>query len=342
MELKPEQNRYVVSYLDSKSEALLFSVSRILNKHSASAQIDANIIRIIQIISEVDSVLEKIGTKDISYNKFFELLMQIQSCDIPEVNLFLKKYSYDNLQKNIEIERPKEEYVDCEKVIRSAILKKINISYEEFEKNIKQFANEIFIHYYNGANCKIVDSIELDGKESYSVDGQVFLCRELVQKLYYSGDYRIVKNIFHEACHVKQFKRIKIDNEYDKFLLKQIKEEIISYYYPNYYNDNYSRISFETEAELFAITEFLKLIKKFGIEFKDGKHPFTKSIENILKFVSDNSRITANGIQSIDEIFDSIVVHHKEVFDMYPQLMREYEILFGGIISKKNSWGRNE
>ena len=336
MKLYNEQIKYVISYLNSKSESLSLSVSRILSKVSYSAQIDANVVRVIKMVSEVDRIFNLLHIKEIPHNNFFEQLYLIKSCNIPEVNNFLDKYKYIFSDQNETTKEPKENKTvgeDYEQILKSALVKRVEIPYENFENIIVEFATKIIRRDYPSASCKIVESNKICGKESYTLKTHVYLNKDLVQKLYYSGDYRIIKNIFHEACHIKQYKKIKLDYECDDFIIKQIKEEILSSFYPGYYDLNYEIISYEAEAELYGITEFLKLLKKLGVEFINNSNPFLVSI---------NYRETSFGLQSLDEMFDIIIMHRPELLDEYPQLKMNYEIGFEDLVIRKDEFGRKD
>ncbi|MBE6155317.1 MAG: hypothetical protein E7164_01000 [Firmicutes bacterium] len=347
-----EQDAYIFKYLNSKSSVLSFYVPRIFDPKTSNLERHHYTQRIIRLVNDVQNVLNTLNIQRMPINSFFNQLYLLEKYYIKEVSNLLEDYHYrDELNKSylrilrsVSLQRKlkpedllcieflinnnlvEDETLVYEYYLQMVLVGNIELSYDAFENLFRNYALLKMREYLPNPKCYVVNENALLGMQSYSIKESVFLNREDIYSFYYSGKYKAIKNLFHELGHIKQYKEIMIDKKYDEYAMKEIKEEILSAYVPNYYNDNYSLISYEAEAELFAITELLKLFKKFGLQFKDGINPYLQTIQNIINHSKNDMRIYGDGKENLYELFDTVIIHHPELLERYPQLKNEYKI----------------
>lgn len=362
-----DNERYIYNYLNSKSSILSFYVPRVLDSKVSKDEKQNYIDRIVALIKEIYAIMENLQIDSVPINGFFNELYLLKESGIYEVDDLLNKYNYVRVIENgyINVLRKvslrgklRDEEIVCvefliknhlidddivfEHFLRSALLKEIEISYDSFETLFVDYAKMRMKEYVPCPKCVITSEKNLDFKEGYSYKDTMYLSYEDLQKLYYSGVFKSLKNLFHELGHVKQYKDIMLDKKSNPFILKQIKEEILSCYMPGYYEDNCEKISFELEAEFFGITEMLKLFINLGINFKNEKNPYTGVLAELIGGVNNNIRFVSGEEQTIDEVFDFLIIHHPELLATYPQLNTEYEIGYDDLVIRKDDFGRRD
>ena len=227
----------------------------------------------------------KLNTKDKDINNiniFFNSLMTIEnSQDI--IKNFLKQYNYQpkfyeytkeillRINKNESLSNldintietlifQKNNNYDLTKLhkyfITQSLQKKQNVSLECFQEIIKQIVETTLQPYYKSniqciiKNYKPIDNyITLGENNAY----KIYINTDEIEKLYNNQNPNILKVLFHECIHGIQSKKIFQNNqELDPLSLLEIKDKILSYNNPNYYNENYNNLSFEIEAEYYG------------------------------------------------------------------------------------------
>jgi len=360
-----DKDRYIYNYLNSKSSSISFYVPRILSLQGSELY-DCRI-RVLTIIDEVKGILDRLQIETVPINAFFNELFLLRNSGIWEVEELLTKYDYKNVMKNSYIgvqnkinanERLTDEDKLCieffinshmlidenviEYFLKQALIRDNELSYDTFDVLLTTYAKMRMKKFVSKPVCKILSESSMQGKKGYSIENKMFLSRENFQKLYYMGVYALIKDMFHELCHIKQYREVKIEQKKDPFTLLKIKEEILAHYLEDYYVENFEKISYEVEAELFAITELLKLFAKFGIHFEKDKNPYIDIINRLVTSSTDDLRKTKDGCQSVNEIFDCFIMYHPELLETYPQLLEEYEISFDDLVVRKDDFGRKD
>lgn len=127
--------------------------------------------------------------------------------------------------------------------------------------------------------------------------------------------------IFHECTHYNQFKMLdkKEISEEEKYYLK---EKIIREYYPNYYDKNYSKISYEKDARIKSFEDVYDYLEKFIPEACEiFKQIYLKEYEedkniniNVKEMFSIDKKI------DIDRIFNRLIYFHQDILQNYPSL----------------------
>lgn len=362
-----EKEAYIYSFLNSKSSTLSFYVPKILNTQTAKSELYGYIERVLSLINEVMQLLDSLSVDKIPVNKFFNELYLLKDTEIFEVRSILQKYDYENLLKKeyldvVEKINEKKHLLPEDQIcieffvnnhllkdvavfeffIRGALVRECDLDYATFENLFVDYTKLRMGEYVKNPQCKVVPSKKLKGRKAYSSQDRMYLCREEIQKLHALGIYAVIKDMLHELTHIKQYKEIHIDHKADDFIIKQIKEEILSSYYPEYYNVNYAKISYEMEAEATAITELLKLFASFQIRFKNNENPYIGVLNNLISGINDNNRETRDGIQTVTELFDTVIMYHPDLLEIYPQLKTEYEIGYDDLVVRKDDFGRKD
>lgn len=364
-----ESESYIQSYLNSKSNTLSFYVSRLLNSNLSKSEEQFSIQEILKLINSVETTIQKIGVTNIPVNDFCNQLMLLESMQILKINEFLQKYNYKNnlnqrinyikeLVKNdvtpkgqdkktieflitnhlINIE---DQPLIFEFYIKYILLKEQPISYDVFEVLLVDYTKALMRSFVANPVVLIKSADELKNKYGYSYQNEMYLCKEELEQMYNMGLFRPLKTIFHELCHVAQYSEIAIKHETSKRISTIIKDEILSSYLANYYDENYERLLSEAEAELYSIQAILTMFENFGIVFKNNQNPYKNVVDKLRQSMDSTMRKVGDEMIPLEEIFDYFIIHHPELFEVYPQLALEYRIEFGDMVVKNNDFGRD-
>ena len=130
----------------------------------------------------------------------------------------------------------------------------------------------------------------------------------------------LLMTIFHESTHYMQF-TINPTNEEE---MQFYKEHIIRDYYPDYYDKNYSKISYERDARIKSYEMCYKFLKENIPEMCYFLEQYYKnSYTNDVEINVDEKEVFSNSKLDIDRIFDRLVFFHPEIKEKYPQLFDE-------------------
>ena len=362
-----DKERYIYNYLNNKSTALSFYAPRIVSPQVSDEERGYYIERVKVLVAEIIQVLSKMEITKVPINSFFNELYILVDCNIPQINSLLEKYGYQDVIKNEYIgilrkvitKEPlnDKETLCCEFLlahhllneecvfeyfIRGVLIHAQTVSYDAFEQLFIDYTKMKMRAYVHNPKCELVSEKYLNGKESYSIKDIIYLCREDIASLYYTGNFKVLKNMLHELGHVKQFKQVIIDKNSTLYAIRHIKEEILAAISPGYYDDNYERISYEVDAEIYSILELLNLFEKFGITFKVGKNPYKEVLANLVSMSKNNLRVIDGTEDTVDNIFDFAIIHYPEFLEIYPQLQELYEVTWGDIVVRKDDFGRKD
>lgn len=362
-----EKEQYIYSFLNSKGASLSFYVPKILNPSTPKSSLYSYYERVLGLIQEVKELLIILDISNIGVNVFFNQLYLLKDIHVIEINDLLNKYNYetvlddtysrsiDSIKKQKQL-LPEEKlcmdfYIENHKIrnefvyefyIQSCLLRCPQVSYDLFETLFVDYAKLRMKKYVLNPKCIIVDDSKLKGRKAYSYHERIYLSKDDVMRLYSLGVYAVIKNMLHELGHVKQYQEIHIERKNDDFTIKQIKEEVLSSYVPGYYDMNYAQISYEMEAEMLAITELLKLFSKMAIRFKNNQNPYVDTLNRMVANVNNDMRKTFDEEVSLHELFDSVIMYHPELLEIYPQLMKEYELTSDDLVVRKDDFGRKD
>lgn len=366
-----ESLKYIYDFLNRKSATLSFYVTRINqvydSKNNRSLELTGYVTRIIELINEVKQIMEKMNVSVLPVNSFCNQLKLLKPYGIPEVEEFLDLCKYEdtfnnsvndainsieqdesiNEESKLLIEYllnyhmiPKEsQTIVYEYYIRRALLKQKLLSYETFENVIVDWTKLQMGEYVESPECQIVSEEEIDAKLGYAFQNTIYLNKNDVQEMFNTGFFRLLKTIFHEMVHVMQYKLVKIDGNSSPLLIKEIEDEILAHLIPEYYEDNYERLSYEAEAEFIGIYYLLKLFAKFGIQFQKGINPYIKTLQNLEKIINNDTRIIENEEITLSELFEYKITNFPEYLELYPQLKEKFHIAFGDIVIANDEYG---
>ena len=347
-----EENQYINTYLNSKSNALSFYVYAYLNAEENTEMQSFYLGKILMLISDLNKLLKKFEV--VSPNKFFNLLLLLKDYEIPQINDLLNKYHYSQILDNYYQEALKQIHSDIipegiyrqtieyyitnhklnyedqliiyEFYIKQILLKNKPIDYEIFEIIMKEYAKRLASSYGLSINISLDDASTADTNTYY-------LAKEDLQKMYTTGFFHSLKSIFYLLRLSMQDYDIYLNGE--KAMLTIIKDKVLMTINPNYYEENNGIMYYQIDAEIFSITKLLELFTKFGINFKDNQNPYEETL-NSLKKQLDNLERNINGeLVSINDIFASYIMFHPEILEIYPPLRKEYIVNENNLVIKK-------
>lgn len=363
--------KYIYDYLNRKSSTLSFYVSRINQIYNQKSQngleLASYVERITELINEIKVVMKKMNINQVPVNDFCNQLKLLDKYGIPEVIAFLDNNNYgkvisDSVDRTIHIIDedaliPEEdllvinflinnhivpkEYQEkiYEYFIRRSLLKQKIVPYETFENIILDWTKMQMSMYLDDYECFIMDENELQEKLGYAFQTSIYLNKSDVQAMYNTGFFRLIKTIYHELVHIMQYKLVMIDGKSTDLLLKEIKDEILSYLIPEYYKENYERLSYEAEAEFLSIYSMLKLFEKFGIQFSKGINPYIDTLEKLEQIINSEERLIDGEVISLSELFEYEITNYPEFLEKYPQLKEGFHIAFGDLVVSNDDFG---
>lgn len=212
-------------------------------------------------------------------------------------------------------------------MIKALTNKKIHIEYEDLEKLITIYSEELMKDacHIDDAKC-IIKNFEDKEQHGETHKNIIHIDRESVNNLYqnFSADnmFKIFNTIFHEVTHVNQYFRITRNNIsfYDSIMIKDF---ILRNRLDDYYDDNYYLSTEEIEAFIegyqtaLSYTEFMKL--KISDELKKDE---SYRVEGFKKVATNLNRKYKENYIPIDDLFEDIVT--PDLLEEYPELQLEY------------------
>ena len=316
--------------------------------------------KLTELISKLDDLIDEFRNQvDISniiiINNFFNHLYSINDFEIPSVNQLLVDVNYTKLlEEHIQFIRKKinsenkltqedydflcfflinNQFKDDMKLGVSNLLikgiskKECSFDINSLEEIVKIFVEEaiknvIGLKY---THCKIV---EYNDKRTCgsALYGNVFVSKDQIKHLGEGKTTYLLRVLFHEMIHVRQFQRRKdrCISINDMLLLK---DKILSDVSRKFYDDNYYLLSIENQAYMNEGKETLSYMDKLGITpSKEELDDMDKDYEYHKNFSGVTSRVWEDKIWELDLLFDSYIYSNHKMLDKYPQLYLEYSI----------------
>lgn len=321
--------------------------------------------QLVSKLSEKLDILKK--DDDLNYApvcQLFNYLYNIKDFHIPEVDEILGKANYgsklehelekivakENSSQNISVSEY--ELVDflllngnlknykinwCNFLIKALANKKFHIEYEDLEKLLIMYSEELLNEKYQIDNAKcIIESFPKKEQHGKARKNKMHIDKDLVNKLYqnFNGDnmFKVFNAIFHEATHVSQYFR-RINNNISFYDLILTKDYILRNYLNDYYDNNYYLSSEEIEAHIEGYQTALSHADFLGLTISDEiKKEESYKIENLKKIITNLNRKYQGNYVSIDDLIQKIL--SPEMLKEYPQLQLEY-VIENGYIRRK-------
>ncbi len=321
-----------------------------------------------QLVSKLSEKLD-ILKKDDDLNyvpvcQLFNYLYNIKEFHIPEVDEILGKANYgsklehelekivakENSSQNISVSEY--ELVEflllngnlknykvnwCNFLIKALANKKFHIEYEDLEKLLIMYSEELLNEKYQIDNAKcIIENFPKKEQHGKARKNKMHIDKDLVNKLYqnFNGDnmFKVFNAIFHEATHVSQYFR-RINHNISFYDLILTKDYILRNYLNDYYDNNYYLSSEEIEAHIEGYQTALSYADFLGLTISDEiKKEESYKIENLKKIITNLNRKYQGNYVSIDDLIQKIL--SPEMLKEYPQLQLEY-VIENGYIRRK-------
>ena len=321
-----------------------------------------------QLVSKLSEKLD-ILKKDDDLNyvpvcQLFNYLYNIKDFHIPEVDEILGKANYGSkLEHELETIVAKEnssqnisaseyELVNflllngnlknykvnwCNFLIKALANKKFHIEYEDLEKLLIMYSEELLNEKYQIDNAKcIIENFPKKEQHGKARKNKMHIDKDLVNKLYqnFNGDnmFKVFNAIFHEATHVSQYFR-RIKNNISFYDLILTKDYILRNYLNDYYDNNYYLSSEEIEAHIEGYQTALSYADFLGLTISDEiKKEESYKIENLKRIITNLNRKYQGNYVLIDDLIQKIL--SPEMLKEYPQLQLEY-VIENGYIRRK-------
>lgn len=301
--------------------------------------------------------ISNLPTKTIPINKLFNLLYTLKGIELTSIKNLLSQYEYDKLmidgyQKSLRKMAKSEELTDSELetieiqiikndpalnleplfcyFIHEAIVRRPKISYECFEVLIKNYAELKMKAYYAKPKCIIKSSADMSikqkerqtvGQASYD---KIWLSEEEVKAMYYEGSTALLNSMFHEIAHTMQYKQAFSGFNLNVYIIKEIKEHILTQMLEGYYEENYDYISYELEAEFYGITNAIEFLNANGFRVDTERHE--KELNDLKIRMFEEKRYYNGEETSVDILFEEVIREHPELLDRHPQLKYLYKV----------------
>ena len=297
-------------------------------------------------------------------NNLFNHLYSINEFEIPSVNQLLVDVNYTKLlEEHIQFIRKKinsenkltqEDYDflcfflinnqfkgDMKLGVSNLLIKGIAKKECSFDINSLKEIVKIFVEEaiknvigLKYTHCKIV---EYDNKRTCgsALYGNVFVSKDQINHLGEGKTTYLLRVIFHEMIHVRQFQRRKdrCISINDMLLLK---DNILSDVSRKFYDDNYYLLSIENQAYMNEGKETLSYMDKLGITpSKEELDDMDKDYEYHKNFCGATIRIWKDVPCELDTLFDKSIYNSPSILNQYPQLSLEY-IIDENIVRRKN------
>lgn len=295
--------------------------------------------------------------REMPINKLFNLLYTLKGIEISSIKQLLSEYEYDKVMletykssllkmtnnepleelelQSIEIQILKNDSnLNLEPVfsyfIHEAIMRRPKISFETFEILIQNFVENKMKTYYPNPKCIIQTSNDMSikqkerqtvGQASYN---KVWLSLEEVKAMYYEGSTALLNSMYHELAHTMQYKQAFAGFNLNVYIIKEIKEHILTQLLEGYYEENYDYISYELEAEYYGLLNAMLYLKEIGFTVDTKRHD--KDLELLKTRMNEEKRYYNGEESTVDVLFEEIIYRHPELLDRHPQLKYLYKV----------------
>lgn len=312
--------------------------------------------------------IDNLPLEEVPNNKLFNALYGLnKDLEIEIVNELLAKYNYDKTAR-VELRKVisqmsrnahlnsldislieafvyrNEDSINLERLyetlIKRAILKQQNISYECFKEMIINFTKMIMKKYVRNPNCYIRTQKEIALLSKCDADvialtfkNFVYLSEEEVLKFYNTGNNSLISTIFHECRHVKQYRDITLNKNLNLKNFIVLQESLIREYNPEYYYENYDDTIIELEANYYEISDLSKFLKKLGL-FEPDEKKIQAKLDSTKRKAQTLLRKNKGENTTILAEFEKIIINHPELLTKYPQLNLLYKIENGMVVMK--------
>lgn len=297
-------------------------------------------------------------------NDLFNYLYSINSLEIPSVNQLLSDVNYHKLlEEHFQVIAKKvndgnkllqedyqflcfflinNQFKESMKLgVTNTLIKGIANKECEFDINLLEEIVKIFVEEaiknvigLKYTHCKIVEYIDKSTCGS-ALYGNVYVSKDEIKYLSEGKITYLLRTIFHEIIHVRQFQRRK-DKYISIYDLLLLKDSILSDASRKYYDDNYYLLSTENQAFMNESKETLDYMEKLGITpSKEELDDMNKDYEYHRNFLGVTTRIWEDVPCELDTLFDKSIYNSPSILNQYPQLSLEY-IIDGNAVRRKN------
>lgn len=342
-----ENDQYIITKLNSLSESLLLCLGSLYSTDVKTKNLAKK--RINELIIHAEDLCTRLGIHYMGFNAFCNTLMLIQNLDVPNATLFLRKHAYEErlysyFGSTLKKYKNNEDLSDLdyklsslfietdslhendalgiyERLIKDCLQKNNHISMETFVNLMKQYTRLLAKRYIDDPIVVVTPNRVLKGKKAYTTLNQIELNEEELKSMYATSNFEMLKAIYHEIEHLHQTERIKNKEFDDDLVVRMYKDDVLSTYLQDYYEENYERTSLELDAEIVALEELLRFFNRNGIEFR-GTPEVEKDIDRLSDALYDPKRKRGPISIDIDELFAHVVKFNSDLLSNYDNFIR--------------------
>lgn len=323
------------------------------------------------IIQSFNEKTKNLPIKDISFNKFFNLLYSLDNIEIDCINQLLEQFQYNDLMQkyyenlNLSFDKklnPKDidiietlikrndrdldeiyDYVIYDILNNSIDCEKPVIDFETFKIMLQNMIVNIIKKISKTPNptCEILPNQDFNffDTETHFTSGEAIAdnikLNELsVKRFYEYGNTAFLSTIYHELRHIYQHYVMLQGKEISPLGILMAKDTVLrDYFGPSYVKENYHNLSYEKDAFIMGEIARLNYLASLGF-VANNKDKSLKYIADLQAKLMDKTRVIDGEKYDIDLLFAFIISKNPKYLDLYPILKKDY------FNEEKNSFGK--
>ncbi len=336
---------YINSYLNNIANSLEFYVSKLLNSKKDSPNYSFCVERIVKIINETKTVMQKLNVPITHVNSFFNLLLLLKDHNISEVNELLDKEgynqtfttSYNNALSIIKADNtpnsddifilnfmisnhliPDEDKDAVYDGVIKSVLKRVNyLSLTAFKTLMVDYIQHLLKS--RGLTCNIVLKRRFSLYDKPYHNNCLYVDEIGLESLFSRGNYQVLLDIY-QGINMAIFTNNMSKKDCDSLTLTMVKDKIISETYDDYERQNRTIMPYYVESEIRAYDDLMNYFNKLDIKFYKGINPYLQKQAFLREQMDNNKRYFYDHNQSLDEIFNHLVSCSPETIEKYSSL----------------------
>ena len=333
---------------DDKRFELVYKYIDILSKEDRFNLFDSDELSdIMQILKRIPQERAEIILRIINQN------LKLDDIDVNDLHKrmqdFIKKYDSKIVTDETEFDK------FLEDVQNLKLIQKDTMSPETIRFILNQFLNNDSIiarnkEKYKGLLKRTIEDISANDLKQFRITGCCFFRKRYGQNIsagqaiqplfmniidekifddfFYNRNFSVINTIYHENTHLDQYCDLYLKSNLDITDLrkKQLKEEIIKKYNPEYYIANYQLMFQEIEARERGYIKTLELLNSLKI---NGFDDLKRNLQNKIMIEQSNyilAKYKKKGINATEKV--SVDTYFNELVEEYPEIINQYPILF--------------
>jgi len=277
-------------------------------------------------INLVDKILKENNYEEKLENKYLEIINKVHSDGLNNDDY---RYILYFIEHNIIINDNMNYFINY--LMKDMLLNKLDVSDEKKLLLIKKFVEKFMENRVKNPKCNF-EQINKDTLGESFFD-RIILDLDSVKEMLKEQKYiQLLDLIFHECTHTYQTYIRDVDKIVNYSNLMNTKEFLLSYYIPNYYNENYVNSYEEVEARYLGMTLALQYLNSLNLTLGD--------VSSLMEYISKNEELAFNNNRKLNgksATINQLLLSANipiNFLNRYPVLNVEFKILDGKIVEK--------